>query len=95
MIPGFGFTADVFRELAERNRERYTMLLVTPAGFGSPPPPMPSRAESTSYADRTWCRAYEEALWRLVRTLGLEDPILVAHSDGLQHAVRIAAAHPG
>ena len=98
LIPGFGLHAEVFRPFVEHNRERYRMLLATPAGFGeSPAPPMPVAADASSpvsYGERTWCRAFELALIRRMAKRRIERPILVGYSDGAQHALRLALEHP-
>ena len=94
MIPGFGHGGEIFRPFAEHNRDRYLMVLVTPAGFaGTPAPPMPDPPD-TGYGDRTWSRDFEIAVWEVIERLGLESPILVGYSGGLQHAIRVALDHP-
>lgn len=93
LFPGFGLTDEVFAPFISRNRQRATMLCVTPAGWdGTPPPPMPP--PGTSYAERTWSRAHEHAVWSLLNRLGWDRVVLVAHLDGLQHALRLAIEHP-
>jgi pimeloyl-ACP methyl ester carboxylesterase len=92
-FPGFGLSGDLLRPFAEANRERYTMLLVTPAGFGhTPAPAMP--APGTRYKQRTWSAAVEQATWQLVQELGWERPVLAGHIGGFQHALRLAVDHP-
>jgi pimeloyl-ACP methyl ester carboxylesterase len=93
LFPGFGLGGEVYRAFAQANRERYTMLLVTPAGNGdTPPPKMPP--PGTRYRERSWCRAVEDGTWRLVKQLGWEQPVLAGHLGGFQHALRLAVDHP-
>ncbi|MCP3915664.1 MAG: hypothetical protein GY711_08925 [bacterium] len=93
LLPGFGFDAEIFRAFAAANHERYSMVLVTPAGFGSTAaPPMP--AVGTSYADQSWGRALEAEVLALASRLRLGRPVLVGFAGGAQHALRIAIEHP-
>src|SRR5262245_21984732 len=64
LIPGLGFSGDVFDEFMARRTTEYTMHAVTLAGFGGTPAlPMPE--PRGSYADAPWTHAAEGAILAL------------------------------
>lgn len=94
LIPGWGFGGELFDGFVRANRENYTMLVSVPAGYGgTPPAQMP--ADSKSYSERSWCRAFEAATWDLVEKLGLAPCLIGGFGDEFQCAVRLALDHPG
>ena len=94
LIAGAGFGGDVFDGFMSARRHDFTMHAVTLPGFdGTPAPPMPETG--TSYAEQTWTNAAVDALLRLIRDEGLEEPVVVAHWYATtQIAMRLAADHP-
>ncbi|MBI3789710.1 MAG: alpha/beta hydrolase [Gemmatimonadetes bacterium] len=94
LIPGWGFSADVFAGFMKANAHRYRMVALTVPGFGrTAAPPMPPTG--TSYAEQTWTRAAEEGIARTIRAEGLRHPVVVGHFlVGTQLALRLALDHP-
>jgi len=100
LVAGAPFGAGAWAGFMARNAERYTMLAVTPAGYGAtPPPPMPD-AEHEDYAERAWTEALMGDLVALVeRELTapgkLGPPVVVGHHlMGDYYALRLAYEHP-
>jgi pimeloyl-ACP methyl ester carboxylesterase len=93
LLPGWGLDASVFASIIDEDSDDYTYLLMTPAGYAETnAPPMPE--EGTSYAERTWWRAYEQAVMKEIQERNLQRPILLSYMDGAQSALMIASAHP-
>jgi len=93
LIPGASFGWSVWEGFMERNRERYTMWAVTPAGYdGTPPPPMP---DGYPLDRRPWTDGLVEGLADLVRSEGMDDPVVVGHHVlGDYYAMRLGLDHP-
>jgi pimeloyl-ACP methyl ester carboxylesterase len=93
LIPGWGLSADIFQPLIDGASDRYTFILLAPAGFAATPaPPMP--AEEVSYADRTWWSAFEQAAWSEIESRNLTSVVTVGFLDGAQSAAMLALQHP-
>jgi pimeloyl-ACP methyl ester carboxylesterase len=94
LIPGLGFGADIFDELAARWADRYTMYVVTLAGFGGTPAP-PSPPPGTSFGEQTWTNGALRGLEQMIATEQIKSPIIVGHwATGTQLALRLALEHP-
>lgn len=93
LIPGAPFGGEIWAGFMERNAGRYTMLAVTPPGYGgTPPPPMP---EPAAYHKMAWSKALCDAIVGLIRERKLDRPVLVGHHlMGDYYALRIALDHP-
>lgn len=93
-LPGIGFGADVWTEVAERHRDAFRTLAVTLPGFGGTPPyPMPDGAPR--FSDTPWIRSAEAALAKLLDAEAPRQVTLVAQwALGTQLALRLALDHP-
>lgn len=94
LVPGLGFDGSIFSDFAEANRARFTMYVVTLAGFGgTAAPPMPP--DGTSYGELTWMRGAVEGLTGLIEKERIDRAVIVGHFVvGSQIAVRLALDHP-
>ncbi|RMH27776.1 MAG: alpha/beta hydrolase [Planctomycetota bacterium] len=94
LIPGAAFDWTVWRTFMERNRGRYTMHAITPAGYGGTnPPPMPEANDR--FEHREWTEALLGAVAQYVREQELDRPIVVGHHlMGDYCAMRLALDHP-
>ena len=94
LIPGASFGSSVWEGFMDRNRERYTMWAVTPAGYdGTRPPPMP---EGYPLDRRPWTDGLIDGLAELIRSEGMDEPIVVGHHVlGDYYARRLGLDHPG
>ncbi len=89
MIPGMLSDWRVWEEFAERNAERYTMYLVTLAGFdGGDGPDPPPDAQSTSWIDQA-----ARGVGALIEQEQLDSPIVVGHALGGQVAILAGLEH--
>ncbi len=94
MIPGLGFSGEVFRELMEMMSTEATMYAVTLPGFGGTSAP-PSPPAGTSFAEQTWTTGAYRAIEKLIADEKLERPIIVGHwLTGTSLALRLALEHP-
>jgi pimeloyl-ACP methyl ester carboxylesterase len=94
LIPGLGFSGDVFDEFMTRWAGAYRMHAVTLPGFGGTPAlPMPDAGES--YAAIAWTRSAEQAIIAFMDKEKIERATLVAHwALATQIALRLALEHP-
>jgi len=94
LIPGFGFSDNVWAEFMERHRAHYTMYAITLPGFGGTAPlPMPSPAPS--YAEAPWARSAIAAVVDLLDRERVERVTLVAHwALATQIALELALDRP-
>lgn len=94
LIPGLGFSGDIFREFIEPLKNEYTMYAVTLPGFGGTDA-LPSPDSTVSFGEQSWHNSALSALETLVTTEKLERPVLVGHwMGGTQIALRYALTHP-
>jgi pimeloyl-ACP methyl ester carboxylesterase len=95
IITGLGFGGDVFDNFMEANKKKYTMYVVTPAGFANTPaPPMP--ASGVPYAQLTWTNNIVTGIVNLIMKEKIVKPIVVAHFvTATQVAFNLALNHPG
>ena len=94
LIPGLGFSGDVFQELMSSWGDKYRMFAVTLPGFGgSAAPPCP--AATVSFGEQTWTNNALAAIEKLIKDENIKNPIVVGHwLVGAQLAMRLAMAHP-
>jgi pimeloyl-ACP methyl ester carboxylesterase len=94
LIAGLGFGGDVFNNFVEANKQKYTLYVVTPAGFANTPaPPMPARG--VPYAQLTWTNGVVAGIINLIEKEKLVKPIVVAHFvTATQVAFSLALYHP-
>lgn len=83
-IPGMGVSATYFERLAAHLSEHRPVHSLDLPGFGGVPHP-DQRMTISQYAD---------LVERAIATLGLDDPIVVAHSMGTEIAADLAARRP-
>lgn len=90
LLPDVRFDGSAFRGFMSRNRERYRMHALTPAGFGgtTPPPPRPPGTLGG------WEENEARAVWKYMVDAGLEKPVLLGHGAGGRLAYIVAGAHP-
>lgn len=94
LIPGLGFSGEVFGELMEMISTEATMYAVTLPGFGGTSAP-PSPPAGTSFAEQTWTNGAYRAIEKLIVDEQLERPIIVGHwLTGTSLALRLAVEHP-
>jgi pimeloyl-ACP methyl ester carboxylesterase len=94
LIPGLGFSGDVFGGLMASLAEDYRVIAVTLPGFGGTAAP-PSPGEDVSFGAQSWTNGALAALEKVIADENLERPIVVGHwLTGTQLALRLALAHP-
>jgi pimeloyl-ACP methyl ester carboxylesterase len=94
LIPGLGFSGDIWTEFMERHRADYTMLAITLPGFGDTPP-LPMPPEGSRFAETPWTRSAISAIEKLLDQEHVERATIVAHwALATQIAFRLALAHP-
>lgn len=94
LIPGLGFSAEVFTSLMERFADTHTMYAVTLPGFGGTPSP-PTPPETTSFGEQTWTNGALAGLEELMDREGLQELVVVGHwLTGTQLALRLALKYP-
>lgn len=78
VIAGFGFGEDAYEGLANAFKTKYTVYIVTPAGFGKTPGPvMPSN--ETKYNEMTWTNGIAKGILELIEKEKLIRPVVIAH----------------
>lgn len=94
LLPGLGFSDDIWTEFMDRHVADATMVAVAFPGFGGTDPwPMPP--DGTRYADLTWTRSIVRALNTLLESQGLTHVTIVAHwALATQVALLLAIEHP-
>ncbi|MEM8565121.1 MAG: alpha/beta hydrolase [Bacteroidota bacterium] len=95
LIAGLGLSGEfVFKEFIENNKSKYTMYVVTLAGYGGTQAyPMP--AKGTSYGARTWLTYGQHGILNLIDKHQLVAPVLVSYStEGHIIAMQIAKDDP-
>ncbi len=94
LIPGLGFSAEVFDDFAKAHESNYTMYAITPAGFGgTPAPSMPDT--SVKYSELTWTNGIVTGILNLIEKEHLNKPIIVAHFvTATQVALNLALNYP-
>ena len=94
LIPGIGFSANVFDNFMKANEKLYTMYAITPAGFGGiPAPPMPDT--SVKYGELTWTNGIVTGILNLIEKEKLYKPIIIAHFiTATQVALNLALNYP-
>ena len=94
LIPGLGFSGNVFAEFMEGLADKYRMYAVTLPGFGgTAAPPCPD--EMASFGEQTWTNGALAAIEKLIENEKIQDPIVVGHwLTGTQLALRLAIKHP-
>jgi len=85
-IPGLYCSGDVWKETVDHLKDRYTCYSLTLPGFAGQAPAVMSDSLLTGFA---------EAIISLIRTEGLQRPILVGHSLGGWLALRVETRSPG
>ena len=94
LIPGLGFSANVFIDFMAGLSDMCRMYAVTLPGFGGTAAP-PSPGEKTSLGEQTWTNGALQAIEKLIKDEGIEKPIIVGHwLTGTQLALRLAMKHP-
>ncbi|MCI0530623.1 MAG: alpha/beta hydrolase [candidate division Zixibacteria bacterium] len=94
LIPGLGFSGNIFDEFMQGLSGDYKMYAVTLPGFGgTPAPPCPDI--ETSFGDQTWTNSALSAIEKLIQDEKMKDPVIVGHwLTGTQIALRLAMKHP-
>ena len=94
LIPGLGFSDDIWTEFMERHKADYTMYAVTLPGFGDTPPlPMPT--DRPQFGNTAWTRSTIQAIEALLDQEHLARVTIVAHwALATQIALRLALDHP-
>jgi pimeloyl-ACP methyl ester carboxylesterase len=94
LIPGIGFSGNIWSEFMERHRTEYTMYAITLPGFGDTPPlAMPS--EGSRFADTPWIKSTLQAIGALLDREHIERVTIVAHwALATQIALRLAVDDP-
>lgn len=94
LIAGFGFDGHAFDAFMESRKDDYTMYAITLAGSGgTPAPPMPP--DGTSYGELSWTMAAVDGVRELMRTEGIEQPVIVTHwFTATQVGLRLALDSP-
>jgi pimeloyl-ACP methyl ester carboxylesterase len=83
---------DVYRSFVERNKDRYTMHVVTLPGAGKArPQPWPEESDITR---RPWLNNIEGSLVRLIHKRSLNNVVVVGTNIGGYYAVRLALLKP-
>lgn len=94
LIPGLGFSGDIFKGYMSAHEKDFTMYAVTFPGFGGTPAP-PCPPESTSMGQQTWTNGAVNAIEKLIENEKIERPIILGHwIGGTQAALRLALRHP-
>jgi pimeloyl-ACP methyl ester carboxylesterase len=94
LIPGLGFSGNIFSEFMEGFANQYRMYAVTLPGFGGTPAP-PCPQEQTSFGEQTWTNSALSAIEKLIKDEDIQDPIVVGHwLTGTQIALRLAMKYP-
>ncbi len=76
LVPGAPFSGEIWQGFVERNRERYSMIAVTPAGYGdTEPPPVPKLTGPLN----EWTDGLVDAVVAEVREEGCSDVVVVGH----------------
>jgi pimeloyl-ACP methyl ester carboxylesterase len=83
LIPGLGFGGFVFDGIVPSLAKRYTVYVVTFAGFDGEPP-----------AQGPYLDAFAKSIVDLIAQEHLQKPILIGHSLGGHLAIRVAATVP-
>ena len=93
LIPGIGFSGDIYAGLVVQFQPAYTVYTITPAGFGgTAAPAMPD--SSVSYSDMTWTRGIVTGILDLIEREHLQRPTIVASFvTGTQVALIMALEH--
>lgn len=95
LVPGIGFSGNIFKELMVSFENDYRMYAVTLPGFGGTPAP-PTPDEKTSFGEQTWTNGAVEAIEDLMEKESIQNPVIVGHWQiGTQVALRLAIKHPG
>jgi pimeloyl-ACP methyl ester carboxylesterase len=92
-IPGLNCDSLMFLDWAERNKERYTMHVVTLPGFGGTPAPRPGAAGGAGGERGAYLDNAAKAVWKWVEEKKIERPVLMGHSMGGHLAMRLGAEH--
>jgi pimeloyl-ACP methyl ester carboxylesterase len=83
----------LYREFAEKNKDRFTMFILTMPGVnGTPPLPWP---EAGHYSERHWWKSYEEAVISFIKDNKIVKPVLVGSMSSVYTAAKLAIGHPG
>lgn len=94
LIPGLGFSGNIFGEFMERFADQYRIYAVTLPGFGGTPAP-PSPDEQTSFGEQTWTNSALSAIEKLIEEEDIQNPVIVGHwLTGTQLALHLAMKHP-
>ncbi len=95
LIPGLGFSENIFDDFMEANKNEFSMIAVTLAGFGDTKGlPMPEK-DNAPYGKMAWTEVAKSDILKLINTEKLDKPILVGHFlNGTQIAFDLAREHP-
>jgi len=94
LIPGIGFSGDIFDKFMTSHETEFTMYTVTLPGMGGTPAP-PCPPESVSFGEQPWTNAAFGAIEKLIENEKIERPIIMGHwMTGPQLALRLALNYP-
>lgn len=91
IIPGYTCDASSFAEYAQRNSSKYTMHIVTLAGFGGTPAP---KLPDISRGGTPWIDQAASGVMKMLFAEQIDKPIIMGHSLGGMIAMRLYEENP-